>query len=62
MSETSKTLLISGARMVAPFLVGIIAFGTITGVTLISSGIAPLPAVAMSFLSFAGSAQLDAGP
>lgn len=60
MTNTVKASLISGAKTVAPFLVGVIPFGTITGVTMVSSGIAPLPAVAMSFLAFAGSAQLAA--
>jgi 4-azaleucine resistance transporter AzlC len=47
----------SGARAVAPLLLGVAPFGLVYGVLAIASGIPPAAAMAMSSLVFAGSAQ-----
>jgi 4-azaleucine resistance transporter AzlC len=46
-----------GLRSVMPILVGVAPFGVIYGVVALQSGIAPLAAMAMSSIVFAGSAQ-----
>jgi branched chain amino acid efflux pump len=48
---------LSGVRDLAPLLVGVAPFGLIYGVLARASGIPPLPAMAMSSIVFAGSAQ-----
>ena len=46
-----------GLRAVLPLLLGVTPFGVIYGVVALQSGIAPLAAMAMSSIVFAGSAQ-----
>jgi len=46
-----------GALAVAPLLVGVVPFGVIYGALALQSGIPAIPAMAMSSLVFAGSAQ-----
>ncbi|MFY9513281.1 MAG: AzlC family ABC transporter permease [Rubrivivax sp.] len=51
-----------GAQDMAGISLGIAAWGLITGVTMVKSGLAPPLAVLMSLLVFAGTAQLAALP
>jgi predicted branched-subunit amino acid permease len=51
-----------GAREMSGIALGIAAWGLITGVTMVKSGMAPEVAVLMSLLVFAGTAQLAALP
>lgn len=46
-----------GVRLVAPMLVGVAPFGIIYGVVALQSGIAPLAALLMSSVLFAGASQ-----
>mgnify|MGYP000862422295 CR=1 FL=1 len=46
-----------GLRSVAPMLLGVAPFGVLYGVVALQSGIPPLPALAISSIVFAGSAQ-----
>lgn len=50
----------AGARDVLPMLVGIFPFSMIVGVTAVDLGIAPIQAIAMSVMIFAGASQLAA--
>ncbi len=50
--------LLGGAAAVAPLLFGVAPFGVVYGALALRSGIAPVAAMAMSSLVFAGSAQL----
>ena len=54
---TAAAEFLSGVRDLAPLLVGVAPFGLIYGVLARASGIPPLPAMAMSSIVFAGSAQ-----
>jgi predicted branched-subunit amino acid permease len=47
-----------GFRASLPVLLGIVPFGVITGVAMVASGIAPLAAMAMSVLVFAGASMV----
>ena len=58
MFDSPRDAFTAGAKTISPFLMGIVPFGTITGVTVVSAGIAPEPAIGMSILVFAGAAQL----
>ena len=49
-----------GVRDVLPVLLAITPFGLVTGVAAIEAGLARAPAVAMSYVVFAGTAQLAA--
>jgi len=51
-----------GAASAAPQLVGLVPWGVVTGVVMVSSGLSPAQAVAMSVLVFAGTAQLAVLP
>ncbi len=51
-----------GLRDMAAVLPGVVAWGLMTGVAMVQSGLSPFEAVAMSLLVFAGSAQLAAMP
>jgi predicted branched-subunit amino acid permease len=51
-----------GARDLAPQALGLAAWGLMTGVAMVKSGMSVLEAVAMTLLVFAGSAQLAATP
>lgn len=52
----------SGVRDLASVATGIAAWGLMTGVAMVKSGMSPLEAVAMTLFVFAGSAQLAAIP
>jgi predicted branched-subunit amino acid permease len=51
-----------GARDMAPLAAGIAAWGLMTGVAMVKSGMSVLEALAMTFLVYAGSSQLAAIP
>jgi len=51
-----------GALASAPLLVGIVPWGVVAGVAMVSAGLTQAQAVAMSLLVFAGSAQLAVLP
>lgn len=51
-----------GALASAPLLVGIVPWGVVAGVAMVSAGLTKAQAVAMSLLVFAGSAQLAVLP
>lgn len=53
---------LDGVRVVAPALVALAAWGLVTGVATVKSGLTQWQAVGMSLLLFAGSAQLAALP
>jgi predicted branched-subunit amino acid permease len=48
----------AGARAALPILLGIVPFGVITGVAMVASGIAPLAAMLMSLIVFAGASMV----
>lgn len=50
----------SGFGACLPVLPGVATFGVITGVAMVSAGLTPLAALAMSLLAYAGTAQLAA--
>lgn len=50
----------AGAQAVAPLLPGLVPFGMIAGIAALEAGLSPGAALAMSFVIFAGSAQLVA--
>jgi len=58
----SSTALREGALASAPLLVGIVPWGVVAGVAMVSAGLTKTQAVAMSLLVFAGSAQLAVLP
>jgi len=51
-----------GARQMAPMALGLAAWGLMTGVAMVQSGMSVLEAVAMTLLVYAGSSQLAAIP
>lgn len=51
-----------GARDMAPLATGIAAWGLMTGVAMVKSGMSVIEALAMTFLVYAGSSQLAAIP
>lgn len=59
-SSSRKNAFTAGFKAISPVLVGVFPFATITGVTLVSVGIDPLPSIAMSVIVFAGASQLAA--
>ena len=50
------------ARIMAPLATGIAAWGLMTGVAMVKSGMSVIEALAMTFLVYAGSSQLAAIP
>ncbi len=56
-SPSRRRELLAGVAAVAPLLVGVAPFGVMYGALALRSGIAPGPAMAMSSVVFAGSAQ-----
>ena len=53
---------IAGATGVAPFLIGTIPFGLITGIATKAAGLSAEAAAAMTVIVFAGTAQISALP
>jgi 4-azaleucine resistance transporter AzlC len=62
MQREQISALRDGALAAASLLVGIVPWGIVTGVAMVSAGLTPLEAVAMSVLVFAGSSQLAVLP
>jgi predicted branched-subunit amino acid permease len=56
--SVERAAFLQGMRSVAPVLLGVAPFGLMAGVAAVSIGIDKLPAVAYSFIIFAGAAQL----
>jgi 4-azaleucine resistance transporter AzlC len=56
------TMLRQGALAAAPMLIGIVPWGVVAGVAMVSAGLTKAQAVAMGVLVFAGSAQLAVLP
>ncbi len=57
---TGKKAFQDGAKAVVPILLGIVPFALIAGISAIGAGFSQLEALAMSYLVFAGAAQLAA--
>lgn len=51
---------LDGARAITPFLLGVVPFGLVYGVTAVDRGLPPTVVAAMSAVVFAGAAQLAA--
>lgn len=51
---------LDGARAISPFLLGVVPFGLVYGVTAVDHGLPPTVVAAMSAVVFAGAAQLAA--
>jgi 4-azaleucine resistance transporter AzlC len=51
---------VDGARAISPFILGVVPFGLVYGVTAVDSGLSPVLVVAMSSIVFAGASQLAA--
>lgn len=63
MSELSRReAALRGARELLPLSPGIFAWGLVTGVAMVKSGLSTLDATVLSLLAYAGSAQLAAMP
>ena len=61
-SDTPRAAWLAGAKVVAPFLVGTIPFGMVTGIATKAAGLSPEAAAAMTIMVFAGTAQIAALP
>ncbi len=59
-TAAARESLAVGLRDIAPALPGFVAFGLVSGVAAVSVGLPTLPAFAMSFVVFAGAAQIAA--
>lgn len=59
-APTPRSEFLDGVRKEIPIVLGVIPFGMIFGVLALAAGIPPLPALAMSSVVFAGSAQFIA--
>ncbi|MGF1478211.1 MAG: AzlC family ABC transporter permease [Cyanophyceae cyanobacterium] len=55
-----RSTFVAGVKAIAPFLLGVVPFGTISGVAAVSVGLPADISIAMSFLIFAGASQLAA--
>jgi 4-azaleucine resistance transporter AzlC len=53
-----RSAVAAGTRAALPLLLGLVPFGLITGVAMVASGIAPLPAMLMSLFVFAGASMV----
>ena len=62
MQREQISALRDGALVAASLLVGIVPWGIVTGVAMVSAGLTPVEAVAMGVLVFAGSSQLAVLP
>jgi len=62
MRREQTSALRDGALAAASLLVGIVPWGIVTGVAMVSAGLTPVEAIAMSVLVFAGSSQLAVLP
>ncbi len=55
-----RTAFLAGVKGIAPILVGVIPFSTISGVAAIETGLSPSLAMGMSMIIYAGASQLAA--
>jgi predicted branched-subunit amino acid permease len=62
LAQIRRSAWLDGLRVVAPALVAVSAWGLVTGVAMVKTGLTQLQALGMSLLLFAGSAQLAALP
>lgn len=60
MSVSARADAVDGVRAISPFLLGIVPFGLVYGVTAVDQGLPPTVVAAMSAVVFAGAAQLAA--
>lgn len=58
MTAAERRAAIDGARSASALLVGMVPWGMVTGLAMITAGLTPVQALAMSLLVYAGSAQL----
>jgi len=61
-AQARRAAWLQGLRVVAPALVALFAWGLVTGVAMVKSGLTQWQALGMSVLMFAGSAQLASLP
>ena len=61
-AQARRSAWLNGLRVVAPALIALAAWGLVTGVAMVKSGLTQWQALGMSMLMFAGSAQLAALP
>ncbi len=61
-AQQRRTAWLAGLRLVAPALIALAAWGVVTGVAMVKTGLTQLQALGMTLLLFAGSAQLAALP
>jgi len=61
-AQARRAAWLDGLRVVAPALIALAAWGLVTGVATVKSGLTQWQALGMSLLMFAGSAQLAALP
>ncbi len=61
-AQARRDAWLDGLRVVAPALIALFAWGLVTGVAMVKSGLTQWQALGMSLLLFAGSAQLAALP
>ena len=59
-ADREKTALKDGIRTCAPAMPGLLAWGAVTGMVLVQSGLSIWQAIAMTVIVYAGSAQLAA--
>ncbi len=55
---SARTDAVEGARDIGPFMLGVVPFGLITGISALDAGFGGLQTVAMSVVVFAGASQL----
>ncbi len=61
-AQARRNACLAGLRVVAPALIALAAWGLVTGVAMVKTGLTQLQALGMTLLLFAGSAQLAALP
>jgi predicted branched-subunit amino acid permease len=61
-APTPRDALLRGARELLPYGPGVAAWGLVTGVAMVKSGLGPVEAIVLSLAAYAGSAQLAALP
>ena len=61
-TASERTAFFEGARSAASLIFGIVPWGLVTGVSMVSAGLSPIQAIAMGVFVFAGSLQLSVLP
>ena len=59
--KADRTEFLAGHRAAVPLLMGVLPFGLVTGVALITNGLPPLAVMGLSLLVFAGASMIAAG-